>query len=159
MLSLRHGLIGHGRGLDGGLLFEKKEISSDALKIILLKGEKNWFNITIDLNNWQPRTKLCNLNRALVFTFTVNGKEKEIQITLSTRRSLNQTQMYPLRFRTFLILFRILLNFFLTLINFFGKLRLFRRTGRSKKIYREGQQKADVDGSRTVLRITEVRRV
>lgn len=37
MLSFRHGLIGHGRGLEGGLLVEKNEMSSDALNVVLLK--------------------------------------------------------------------------------------------------------------------------
>lgn len=35
MLSLRHGLIGHGRGLEGGLLVVKNEMSSEAVKVIL----------------------------------------------------------------------------------------------------------------------------
>lgn len=35
ILSLRQGLIGQGRGLDGGLSIVKKEISSEGLKLIL----------------------------------------------------------------------------------------------------------------------------
>jgi hypothetical protein len=35
MLSLRQGLMGQGRGLEGGLLVVKKETSSDGLKLIL----------------------------------------------------------------------------------------------------------------------------
>jgi hypothetical protein len=35
MLSPRHGLMGQGRGLDGGLFVVKKEMSSDALNVIL----------------------------------------------------------------------------------------------------------------------------
>lgn len=40
-LSLRQGLMGQGRGLDGGLLLAKKEMSSD---VILWKSKKNRIN-------------------------------------------------------------------------------------------------------------------
>lgn len=40
MLSLRQGLMGQGRGLDGGLLVVKNEVSSDELNDILRKRKK-----------------------------------------------------------------------------------------------------------------------